>query len=131
MLRLQKERDSSAQEVLMLQEKLELLQSQMAKATRDRELLLNETESSRERYDKANQNLLKLQVDKVEVGFIDDIYLGYGSHPVHPSTALAFFYCNEKHLNDSVGDVDLIELYVLECRTIPTLQCSVFSRNAL
>lgn len=60
--RLQKERDASAQEVVTLQEKLELLQSQVAKATRDRELLLSETENSRERYDKVNQNLLKIQV---------------------------------------------------------------------
>ena len=66
-LRLQKERDSSAQEVVNLQEKMELLQSQMAKATRDRELLLSETETSRERYDKLNQSLSKLQVHQVVV----------------------------------------------------------------
>lgn len=60
--RLQKERDTIAQEVVSLQEKIELLQSQVAKATRDRELLLSETENSRERYDKVNQNLLKIQV---------------------------------------------------------------------
>ena len=69
-LRLQKERDSSAQEVVNLQEKMDLLQSQMAKATRDRELLLSETETSRERYDKLNQSLLKLQVHQVEVDIL-------------------------------------------------------------
>ena len=62
MMRLQKERDTSTHEVSSLQEKLDLLQSQVAKATRDRELLLSETETSRERFDKVNQNLLKLQV---------------------------------------------------------------------
>lgn len=61
-LRLQKERDVASQEVTTLREKLELIQSQVAKATRDRELLLSETESSRERFDKVNQNLLKVQV---------------------------------------------------------------------
>ncbi len=61
-LRLQKERDAAGQEVTSLREKLELVQSQVAKATRDRELLLSETESSRERFDKVNQNLLKVQV---------------------------------------------------------------------
>lgn len=61
-LRLQKERDVASQEVTTLREKLELVQSQVAKATRDRELLLSETESSRERFDKVNQNLLKVQV---------------------------------------------------------------------
>ena len=61
-LRLQKERDAVAQEVTSLREKLELVQSQVAKATRDRELLLSETESSRERFDKVNQSLVKVQV---------------------------------------------------------------------
>ena len=61
-LRLQKERDSLAQEAASLKEKLELLQAQIAKATRDRELLLSETETSRERFDKVNQNLMKVQV---------------------------------------------------------------------
>ena len=60
--RLQKERDTISLEVVSLQEKIELLQSQVAKASRDRELLLSETENSRERYDKVNQNLLKIQV---------------------------------------------------------------------
>jgi hypothetical protein len=61
-MRLQKERDVVGQEAESLREKLELVQSQVAKATRDRELLLSETESSRERFDKVNQNLLKVQV---------------------------------------------------------------------
>lgn len=61
-MRVQKERDSASQEIASLKEKLELLQSQVAKATRDRELLLSETETSRERFDKVNQNLLKVQV---------------------------------------------------------------------
>jgi uncharacterized membrane protein (DUF106 family) len=61
-MRLQKERDVVGQEAASLREKLELVQSQVAKATRDRELLLSETESSRERFDKVNQNLLKVQV---------------------------------------------------------------------
>ncbi len=61
-MRLQKEKDSSAQEVVSLQERLELLQSQVLKATRDREILMTETETSREKFDKMNQNLLKLQV---------------------------------------------------------------------
>ena len=69
-LRLQKERDSSAQEAVNLQEKLDLIQSQMSKATRDRELLLSETETSRERYDKLNQSLLKLQVFQVAVDIL-------------------------------------------------------------
>ena len=62
MTRLQKERDSSTHEVSSLQEKLDLLQSQVAKVTRDRDLLLSETETNRERFDKVNQHLLKLQV---------------------------------------------------------------------
>lgn len=68
-MRLQKERDVVGQEAESLREKLELVQSQVAKATRDRELLLSETESSRERFDKVNQNLLKVQVR------ISDLYL--------------------------------------------------------
>lgn len=63
-MRLQKERDSNAQEVSSLQEKLELLQSQVLKATRDREILITETETNREKFDKVNQNLLKLQVSQ-------------------------------------------------------------------
>ena len=66
MLRLQKERESSAQESEKLQEKIELLQAQLAKATRDRELLHNETETCRERLEKANQTLLKVQVISLE-----------------------------------------------------------------
>lgn len=62
MMRLQKERDAISQEVTTVKEKLELVQSQVAKATRDRELLLSETETSRERFDKVNQNLIKVQV---------------------------------------------------------------------
>lgn len=65
MLRLQKERESSAQEVEKLEEKVELLQSQIAKATRDRELLHNEAESCREKYEKASQTLQKIQVTRL------------------------------------------------------------------
>lgn len=65
MMRLQKERDSNVQEVSSLQEKLEILQSQVVKATRDREILITETESNREKFDKANQNFLKLQVSMI------------------------------------------------------------------
>lgn len=61
-LRVQKERDSLAQEAAALKEKLELVQAQVAKATRDRELLLSETETSRERFDKVSQSLVKVQV---------------------------------------------------------------------
>lgn len=61
-LRLQKERDSLVQEASSQREKLELLQAQIAKVTRDKELLLSETETSRERFDKVNQSLVKVQV---------------------------------------------------------------------
>lgn len=76
-MRLQKERDVVGQEAASLREKLELVQSQVAKATRDRELLLSETESSRERFDKVNQNLLKIQVR------LSDLYLLFSPLSLH------------------------------------------------
>ncbi len=51
-MRLQKERDVALNDVEKAHEKAELLSAQLAKATRDRELLSNEADTCRERFEK-------------------------------------------------------------------------------
>lgn len=60
--RLQKERDGFQEESEKLQERLEVQQSQLTKAQRDRENMHTEMEVFRERWEKAQQNQQKLQV---------------------------------------------------------------------
>lgn len=60
--RLQKEKDGYQEECEKLQERVELQQSQVSKAQRDRENMHTELEVFKERWEKAQTNQQKLQV---------------------------------------------------------------------
>ena len=53
MTRVQKDKDLACDEIDSLKDKMELLQSQLAKLQRDREIALSEVEDLQEKYDKA------------------------------------------------------------------------------
>lgn len=67
--RLQKERDTYQEECEKLQEKVEVQQSQISKAQRDKENMITELEVFKERCEKAQQNQQKLQVLHVSINY--------------------------------------------------------------
>lgn len=62
MARLQKEREGASAEVEALNEKVDLLQTQLGKAQRDRENTYGDLELLKEKYEKTSTQLQKLMV---------------------------------------------------------------------
>lgn len=67
MARLQKEKDGFHEECEKLRERIEVQQSQVSKAQRERENMETEYELIKERWDKTQQVHQKLQVTKLRI----------------------------------------------------------------